>query len=118
MFGERSPNSEKNRGVRARCAEDREGADFLLLHFTTVSLYYRGKRLLDRLFFLLISVVPTAHLLLTRYMKFYDHETKHAALEGPPLGEREQRCAGLCADPRHVRDRIDFQASFFCRRMV
>lgn len=36
MFGEQSPNSEKNKGIRVRCAEDQEGADFLLLHFTTV----------------------------------------------------------------------------------
>ena len=57
MFGEQSPNSEKNRGVRVRCTEDREGADFLLLHFTTIYLCCRGKRLLDRLAPLLISQI-------------------------------------------------------------
>lgn len=55
MFGERSRNREKNRGVRARCAEDRERSAPPLLHFTTVFFFYRGERHLKRLFPLLIS---------------------------------------------------------------
>jgi hypothetical protein len=45
-------------------AENRETSASPLLHFTTVYLFYRGKRLLDRPFFPLKQELSVAHLML------------------------------------------------------